>query len=409
MKSFNFVLFLLILAFVPGCGKEETVANTQTFPISPELSMDQGQVVSVMQILDPMNGVQTGAVFPAEGTNPSEVREVKRSYFTKRPTREKVGEDVLKGLDVTIVNEFDNGSTHRVSEDDIRGIADVAYARTGILNNAMRGWTLTVRMSTQGPSTAQTQLFEKQKRAVIEIDPVTFEINGPHEMAHFLVGNVLYENKLPGFLYELMSIAAENPERDPNLQALGFEYEAVNKSILGFGKTLDHKDSVIHAQNSPFDGLRYDLLRAAKKKIGVEAYRELAEKVYQMGLESTDTVTLEELQPLFADYSLGDLVLLQKTQEPGIYVDIVFTGDGTPLILTKQINDLGVEGSFMSSFTVAMKQKGELVATMMGTTNPGGIITDPTLQFQSWWSDQIDILVGTTTYTYKIVDDDTEK
>lgn len=257
----------------------------------------------------------------------------------RRPMREfpEPTVDILAQLDITVENQFEDrwGMTDRA----IRGMADQAYQKNGILDESLRDWTLSVRPSGQG---SNTFLDEARKVAIVNLQQGDELFSGPHELAHVLSGpTFLNDTDIPHVAKEFIAIAAEvtNP---PTLRDT-WSFSLQNVPILGLGRTINGESGVIHAQNAPLDGWRYDLLRLTDEVIGEEKQVALAKTIWQQARES-GSITMIQMQALFEEAGIHNLAIFTETTQPGLYLDMTFTKRGTPVILAKTVDADGYEG-----------------------------------------------------------------
>lgn len=324
-------------------------------------------------------------------------RVIYRESLYRLPELPKTNVDIIAKLGITLVNEMPEETG--VTDDNVRAAADVSYNRLGIADEGLRGWTLFIRPSNNG--TNATSFIEKKKFIVIEMEPPMFPFAGPHEMTHALAGKVSREDRLPGIMAEFVATAAEI-HQPPGSEHNPFSYEILNRPILGTGKNQDGKADRIHAVGAPLDAMRYELLRQAGKKIGDDAYRDLATAIYKTAAKNDGPTLLDDLQPVFAQAGIGDCVLFTHTEEPGVYVDIAVATNHTPIVLTKYIDGQGQESMPEAPFSLAWRKDGRTINQFQGTASP--IFTDDGSVPFGGMMDEYVVKVGNLSYTYTITD-----
>jgi hypothetical protein len=337
-------------------------------------------------------------VSPAADERPEEPRTLTRVAFKKQLETFNPSVDILKKMNVTIENEF--AGNFGITDEAIRGAADASYERMKIAHPSIKDYHLVVRPNGMDGG-ANTQFFKNQKRVVVSIDPSAWQRSAAHELTHVLSGMVIQEDWLPGFLREFVATAAEPMSKD---EEVPITYEQFNRPILSIAKTVNRKDHQINAMNAPLDGIRYDLLRAAGRKIGTDRHRELARKIYDQAAKRGVAVPLEEFKPLFDEAGIGDCVLFQTASAEGTYLDVAMFTNGIPLIMFKQIDQSGVESVPMASLRLVWRKNGDAIGNVNASTTPVGLLADQSGAVFAPFADTYEITLGTTTYTYKISD-----
>lgn len=388
-------MFLVILGCLFfACDRDEP--ETKTITMTEE---ELNQLVEERARVNPA----TPSIRPAAGEHPEEPRRLKKAEFYTAPIFPEPTFDILRRLGVEVQNEF--AGTHMicdfgVTEAAIRGVADEVYGWLETADPMLTGWTLIVRAGQAG-TFAETAFDTNAHMVVLSIDPQVAPWIMAHEMVHVLSGRINYENWLSGYAQEFTAVTAETV-RPPWFDPM-FDYDRANRSILGFGKTYSGERGKVHAQNTPLDGMRYDLMRLVGDKIGKQEQRRLSKKIITMALEREARLADVEIQEIFAEAGIGDCVLFSNTQEPGVYLDVVVRTDGVPLILYKQIDDQGVESSFASPMRLVWLRQDIPIMVAETTTNPGsGVLLDDAARFLAPFADEYRIVLGTTTYSYRI-------
>lgn len=365
-RSFLTLSFLVL--FLAACDKEESKKTTKLDLPSSGISKEcreearnasatelDNSLKMDLKMLERQLGNMAQAPI-AEGYKPGRV--VPREYTTQAPVYPGPTVDVLAELGVTLENEYEG--RFGITDEAIRGAADVVYTRLGVADD-LEGWTLSFRSTEEG---AFTHVDAKKKRAVVSIAPPEFEYSASHELAHVLTGLTMTDETAPRVMMEFVAIAAEPHGKASEL----FTYERVNVPILGIGKSLDGESGIIHANNSPLDGLRYDLLRTIDDEISDSEQIALAKAIYAQAKKNGE-ITLGESQQLFEQYGVGDCAIFAQTTEPGLYVDVVWRNDGTPVILAKTIDKTGYEG-FSPGGVVQIVYRDESGRAMGAATAP---------------------------------------
>lgn len=369
---------------------------------SPAPTTDSPQLPPIVTGQNP-DPSTLAAPAPAAGQNPDQPREAKVMVPNKAP-RPAVNGDILGQLGVQIDNEYGD-SPYGITDADIRAAADVSYNRLGIADSCVKGVKLVVRDSDVLGEASTTQWRQDHSQVIVTINGLNWDSDASHEMTHVLMGCVAAEERLPGFLAEFISEAAEvSPDWFPvgKTPLESMTYDELNVPTLGIGKDLSGASSTINANGAPLDGPRYDLLRMAAIKIGPAKHRELAKAIYAMAANSTKPTTLDQVKPLFDQAGIGDCVLFHETTAPGLYVDVAFRNDGMPVILYKSIDSTGVESSFPATLRAVWRKDGKPLAKTEGMTNPLGMLVDDANAPFAAMSDEYDVTIGTTTYVYKV-------
>jgi hypothetical protein len=205
-------------------------------------------------------------------------------------------------------------------------------------------------------------------------------------------------------------IAAQAEEMQPP-GAKQDPYEILNRSILRMPfstrtKNVDREGAIGVNSEGAYDGMRYALLRGIADKIGDDKARTLAHDVYALAAKNRRFTPVEELQPLFAQYGVGDCVLFQKGDKAGKYVDFFFNAEGLPVVVYKQIGDTGSESSFPGTLGITYKKNGAMAYGMSLQTNPMGVTTDDGGMLTAHWADSVDISVDGRTASYVITNTD---
>ncbi len=246
--------------------------------------------------------------------------------------------DILAHLGVTLENQFDG--EYGVTDMAIRGMADRAYGKLGIADEDLRGWTLSVRMMEMG---ANTSFDEDRKLVIVNVGAMEFVRNIEHELTHVLAGAAFTgSERINHVAKEFVSVAGETLDVNDDIRK-SWDYDRLNMAILGMGRTINGESGVMHANNVPLDGFRYDLLRLTDEKIGEDGQEKLARDIYALGI-ANGSLTMDDLRPLFAAAGLGELAILTDTMEPGLYLDMTFMKNGMPMLLAKTIDLDGYEG-----------------------------------------------------------------
>jgi len=376
-------LFLFFICLFIACHKEE--ASKQT-----KIEEPMKQVFMQTNMPDP----QVSGLFVA----PSEVirsRFINRADLQPQIALEPATTDILSNVGINLVIEMADESG--ISEDAIRAAADVSYKRLGIADQSLRGWTLSVRQ-TQDNTSAIT--FDPTNKLIIMItDAFMIPYTGPHEMTHVLMGRVSINAYIPGVMGEFVATAAEIYQpTDPN--QITFTYEALNRPILATAKNIVGRSDVISAYNAPLDGPRYDLLRAAGKKIGDDKYRQLAKAVYDKATRAKQPMKLDDFAPVFTEYGLGDCVLFIHVIEPGFYMDLTVTESKMPVVFTKYIDGAGRETIIQAPFSFLWKKDGKPVRETTGLVTPAFVDVSSASIASSM--DEYVLTVGNITHTYTI-------
>lgn len=245
--------------------------------------------------------------------------------------------DILASLGITLENQFEG--RWGMTDIAIRGMADQAYQKNGIMDESLRGWTLSVRPSDQG---SNTFLDVDRKVAIVNLQQGDEPFSGPHELAHVLSGpTFLNDTDIPHVAKEYVAIAAETI--NPATLRDTWTFSLQNRPILGMGRTINGESGVIHAQNAPLDGWRYDLLRLTDEVIGEDGQAKLAQTIWQQWRDD-GSITMIQMHALFEEAGIRDLAIFTQTLEPGLYLDVTFTKRGTPVVLAKTVDADGYEG-----------------------------------------------------------------
>jgi hypothetical protein len=374
-------LALFFFTFLFSCSQQESPTSQQAMP----------QVIYATPTLP--SPAEVSGLFAAKSES-GVIRTLDRSALMRLPVLERNGANILETLGVRVVNEMPE--TTGVTEADIRTAADVSWQRLHIADKHLRGWTLFVRPS-QGM--ARTGFDMNNKFIVIEIDPTLFPYAAPHEMTHALMGQVSMENWLPGIVAEFVATAAE-AHRPPNTAVDLFTYERLNRPILATAQSISGDVDRISDAGAPLDSLRYELLRTAGKKIGDEAYRQLASDIFRQAQEKKGPVSLDDLRDLFFQAGIGDCVLFSHTVEPGLYLDVTVGTNQAPIILTKYVDGAGREAVIQSQFTIVWKKNGQPIQSFTGAVQP--MITDDGAIPFAAMMDEYEITIGNISYTYRI-------
>jgi len=257
----------------------------------------------------------------------------------RRPAREFPAPtvDILAQLGVTIENQFED--RWGMTDTAIRGMADQAYVKNGIMDETLRGWTFSVRPSGNG---SNTLLDVERKVAIVNLQQGDELFSGPHELAHVLSGPAFINDEdIPHVAKEFVAIAAE--VTDPSTLRDTWTFSLQNIPILGMGRTINGESGVIHAQNAPLDGWRYDLLRLTDEVISEDGQVALAQNLWKEA-RNNGSLTMPQIKAQFEAAGIQDLAIFQETIQPGLYLDVTFTKTGTPVILAKTIDNDGYEG-----------------------------------------------------------------
>ncbi len=376
---------ILLIFTLFGCNIDAPPRNEKPTKEAPQIS----NTVAV----EPTSTV-TG-LFAAKGQE-STPRVISATNLFQAPTLPPKNVDILAQLGVNVVNELPELTG--ITDDMVRAAADVSYNRLGIADESLRGWTLFVRLAANG--TTQTSFNDKNKFVIVEIDPILFPYAAPHELTHALAGEATRENWVPGIMGEFMATAAEIYQPPGTASAADFTYDTLNRPILGTGKNLRGEGDSIHAEGAPLDALRYELLRAASRKIGDEQYRTLIKKMYAAVAKKRGPMVMGDFQPIFAEMGLGDCVLFSHTSEPGVYVDLFVGIDHSPVVLTKYIDGTGQESMPNAPFSVTWKKGGVAVNQYQGMASP--IFTDNgSIPFAASMDEYV-VTVANLSYTYAV-------
>ncbi len=351
---------------------------------------------SSLEVLLGKSGPPVVPTAPALGQDPANVRSIPRDWLYTPPAMPQPNTDVLAVIGVKLVNEF-NGD-FGVTDDAIRGTADLSYGLLGIADKDLKGWELVVR---PGNGVANTQMMTEQRRAVIQIDPSLVPTAFGHEMTHFLAGKVTADNLVPGFISEFIAEAAEINGKPPAQGPDIFDYDRLNRPILGISTSLSGVVGKIGA-DSPLDGFRYDLMRLGAAKIGAEKHRAVATQIWQAAEKADKPLSLADVKPYFDEAGLGDCVLFTETTEPGVYVDIAVSTDGVPFIFYKQVDNQGVETSLPANLRLTWRKGEQVLANYNGATNEAGIFVDSGMFTVAPYADMYEVTIGTQTWAYRL-------
>lgn len=384
MRSFLFVVFVSVLVGAIGCKdetspkvvvmdeeatqkltsgmsrtciKQERASDAARFEKAIEQDQKQLASMGVLNVIQPTTG---------------ELGRLSRVVVDHRaplPTFPKPSVDILGQLGIVIENQYDG--EYGLTDEAIRGVADAAYAKLGILDEGMRNFTLSVRMTDDG---AMTNIDAKRKLAIVMISPDMISLSVQHEIAHVLTGTMAGDSDIAHIATEFVAIAGEDDASYGQIRR-DWSYDRVNSAILGMSHTINGEAGVIHANNVPLDGYRYDLLRLTDEKIGEAGQGALAKAVYDAAVKR-GAFTMSDLRPMFEGAGLGDLALLNETLEPGLYIDLVFMKDGTPVVLAKTVDVDGYEGMTSTSFQVMWR---DAEGRSMGGASPQPLQPSTTL------------------------------
>jgi hypothetical protein len=308
-----------------------------------------------------------------------------------------VSGDILAQLGVTLENQYEG--EYGITDEVIRGLADQAYRKTGIADEALRGWTLSVRASDSGIK--YTSLEADKKLGVIALNPPDFERIATHELSHFLAGDSFVNNEaIVGVAKEYVAIAAEVLDPAKEFRDL-WSYNFQNRPIFGLARNINGQSGMIHAAGAPLDGWRYDLLRTTDEVIGEDGQVKLAQAIYQTATEQ-GSLSLEDMERLFVEAGITNCAIFQKTLEPGLYLDLLFMKNGTAVVLAKTIDSDGYEGITSTPEQIIWRNsEGEAI---------GGTDTQP-LQSALMFADsaplvhaaaQLEVRVGGEPYTFEL-------
>lgn len=305
--------------------------------------------------------------------------------------------DILAQLGVTLENQYagDFGITDQV----IRGLTDRAYSKLGIADEGLRGWTLSIRLSESGIN--MTSLDEDKKLGVISLLPPNFERSAEHEIAHFLSGPGFIKNKgVATVAMEFVAIAAETLDPAADFRD-HVSYQAFNLGILGTGRTINGESGVIHAANAPLDGVRYDLLRTTDELIGEDGQVKLAQAVYSQAM-SQGSLSMGDMEKLFIAAGVTDCQIFRETMEPGLYLDLTFLQDGTPVMLAKTIDQDGYEGLTQTSqqFIWRNSENQAIAGGEAGPISPFSVLGDATSAARE--AAALETRIGGEVYTFQL-------
>jgi hypothetical protein len=398
LKKHVFVIAALIIGIVCGVVGQ--------FQYAQWSASNHAEVVKIAKAAKEQQKKEqaSGAGLPAaEATAPDAVRLIPRSWvFQPTPLPEMTG-DVLAQLDITVHALFGDDTEMKTEvEENIRRAADVAYQRIGARNESIRGWTLEVMDNGGDFSSAHTEFQTELRRIVIHIDPSMIPYSGPHELVHVLMGDVTDRDLLPGIIAEFVATAAEINEL-PIPQA-PFNYERLNRPILSTSQTVDGKSDRVGSGSmmSPLDGLRYELLRLAGKKLGTDAYIALARQLYNAALEADEPLSMVDIKPYFDKAGLGDCVIFQRTAEPNTYVDLLWTTNSTPFVVYKRVDASLAEVPIQDTMQLSWKRGDELLAHGQVPANPGGIFNDESVGYTAApYADSVRITLGSNVYNFE--------
>jgi hypothetical protein len=372
--------------------RQDEQRRKAAFLVSPGMS----EPPTVMRVEPNAKEPAMTAIMPAPNTDPDNAGEIPREWIYDPPKLPPPTVDVLKRAGIEVENEF---PPFMLDEDTIRGAADRAFAVLGTYDESLRGWTLTVR---QADDVAETYWIEGQKRAVVRIDIRAVPYALPHELVHVLLGRATREAMMPGFVNEFLANAAELHQQ-PRPPQLNFDYDRLNRPILGLGQSLTRIEGKI-GNDSPLDMERYLLLELAGEKIGQERFENLAAELAHAALVAEKPLTLSDTKAHFDRYGIGDCVLFTQTPGPGIYVDLALTKDGLPYIMYKQVDGQGVESSInQANIRVTLKREGDALFNFpVGSTNPNATFLDPAGMPLFPYADSYEVTIGTHTYVWHI-------
>jgi hypothetical protein len=308
------------------------------------------------------------------------------------------GSDILDELGVSVEVEHPF-----ISEEQVRGAFTRAYEMLGVADPSItrNGWTVVIADS-EDMTGAETTMQPRFKRGRVAVSAPMLPFSGTHEAVHFLMGEVTYNDWLPGFVSEFIAAQAEE-SAPPGVQP--DSYEVLNRGILRLPfstrtKNADREGAIGVNSNGAYDGLRYGLLRSITTPIGAEKARSLAREVYQLAADNRRFTSVAELKPIFERYGVGDCVLFEDGDRPGTYVDFFFNGGGLPVVVYKKISDRGDEGSFPGTLGIEYQKNGGMAYGLQVTTNPGGLTTDDGGMLAAHWADGVRIVVDGTSYDY---------
>lgn len=380
-------MFFIVLSSLFACHTSPAVSKT-------EPPLDKGLDPAFQAIQLPPLAPTVTALYAAEGQDKAE-RVIKREDLFVSPSLPPVTGDILGQLGIKLVNEFPDSAG--ITDDMIRSAADVSYDRLGIADHAMAGWTLSVRLSHNRVN--DTSFVDKKKLVVVNLDPSLFNYAAPHELTHVLAGQAMGDKWLPGIMGEFLATAAEINQA-PGSEA-PFTYDGLNRPILRTAKFVSGSSDQISAYGAPLDALRYELLRAAGRKIGDVKYRELAKAMWGTAMDKQGPTTMEDFQQDFAAVGLGDCVLFQHDAEPGVYVDLLVNTNHVPMVLTKYLDGSGQETMLQQvPLKLTWKKGGEVMYQYQGLAQP--VLTDDASVAFGGSMDEYEVMVGTLTYTYHI-------
>ncbi len=308
------------------------------------------------------------------------------------------GPDILDELGVRVEVEHPF-----ISEEQVRRAFTWAYELLGIADPAItrNDWTVVIADS-ENMSGAETTMQPRFKRGRVAVSAPMFQFSGTHEAVHFLMGEVTYNNWLPGFVAEFIAAQAEEV-LPPDAQQ--DSYEILNRGILRLPfstrtKNADREGAIGVNSNGVYDGMRYGLLRSITARIGAEKARSLAREVYQLAATNRRFTSVAELRPIFERYGVSDCVLFEDGDRPGTYVDFFFNTNGLPVVVYKKVSDRGDEGSFPGTLSIEYQKSGAMAYGVQVTTNPGGLTTDDAGMLVAHWADGVRIVIDGTSYDY---------
>ncbi len=359
-----------------ACAGTSSTTVTKPTDKDPSVQADPGPVVT--------------GLFAAKGQEQA-TRVIDRGDLYLRPALPLSHDDVLTSLHIKLVNETS------VPDADLRAAANASRDQLGIVDQALYGWTLSIR-NTENGDMPSTDFNEQAQMIIITMNQSLLPFAGPHEFTHALAGPTARAH-MPVAMNEFMATAAELYQ-PPGADQNPFTYQILNRPILSTSKNPNGEDDTMRDQGAPLDGLRYELLRAAGKQIGPAAYHTLAHQIWSLAMAADHKLRADDFQPLFAEAGLGDCVLFTHSTEPGVYVDVIVNTQHMPMVLTKYIDGQGQETVPDAPLTLTWRKDGQAIAQFQSRSTP--VFTDDASTLYSSDMDEYVVTLGNLTYSYKI-------